>query len=87
MTQTIADWLETLQLGQYAERFVENGIDLNVLPELTDQFWKSSVSWSDTAANCCVISPIARLSRTVRLWPPPRLSRLDRTRLSAAGSR
>jgi class 3 adenylate cyclase/predicted ATPase len=37
MTQTIADWLETLQLGQYAERFVENGIDLNVLPELTDQ--------------------------------------------------
>src|SRR5450631_4022361 len=37
MTQTITDWLETLQLGQYAELFVENGIDLSVLPELTDQ--------------------------------------------------
>jgi class 3 adenylate cyclase/predicted ATPase len=36
MTQAIADWLETLQLGQYAELFVENGIDLSVLPELTD---------------------------------------------------
>jgi class 3 adenylate cyclase len=37
MTQIIRDWLETLQLGQYAERFFENGIDLSVLPELTDQ--------------------------------------------------
>jgi class 3 adenylate cyclase len=37
MTQTIADWLETLQLGQYTDLFVENGIDLSVLPDLTDQ--------------------------------------------------
>ena len=33
----IADWLEKLGLGQYALRFAENGIDLSVLPELTDQ--------------------------------------------------
>ena len=35
--QQIADWLEKLELGQYALRFAENGIDLGVLPELTDQ--------------------------------------------------
>ncbi len=33
----IADWLEKLGLGQYARRFNENGIDLSVLPDLTDQ--------------------------------------------------
>lgn len=33
----LADWLEKLGLGQYARRFNENGIDLSVLPDLTDQ--------------------------------------------------
>jgi class 3 adenylate cyclase/tetratricopeptide (TPR) repeat protein/ABC-type transport system involved in cytochrome c biogenesis ATPase subunit len=33
----IADWLETLGFGQYAQRFADNGIDLSVLPELTDK--------------------------------------------------
>ena len=31
--QQIADWLESLGLGQYAELFADNGIDLSVLPE------------------------------------------------------
>jgi hypothetical protein len=35
--QQISDWLEKLALEQYALRFAENGIDLDVLPELTDQ--------------------------------------------------
>ena len=35
--QQISDWLGKLGLGQYALRFAENGIDLDVLPELTDQ--------------------------------------------------
>jgi class 3 adenylate cyclase/tetratricopeptide (TPR) repeat protein len=35
--QQIADWLESLGLGQYAQRFADNAIDLSVLPELTDQ--------------------------------------------------
>jgi class 3 adenylate cyclase len=35
--QQLADWLEKLGLGQYAQCFVENGIDLGVLPDLTDQ--------------------------------------------------
>jgi hypothetical protein len=35
--QQIADWLEKLGLGQYAQRFAESAIDLDVLPDLTDQ--------------------------------------------------
>jgi class 3 adenylate cyclase len=35
--QQIADWLEGLGLGQYAQLFADNGIDLAVLPDLTDQ--------------------------------------------------
>jgi hypothetical protein len=35
--QQIADWLEKLGLGQYAQRFAENDIDVSVLPHLTDQ--------------------------------------------------
>ena len=35
--QRIADWLQKLGLGQYAQRFVENDIEIDVLSELTDQ--------------------------------------------------
>jgi class 3 adenylate cyclase len=35
--QKIEDWLEQLGMAEYAQRFVENGIDFAVLPDLTDQ--------------------------------------------------
>jgi class 3 adenylate cyclase/predicted ATPase len=35
--QRIADWLQKLDLGEYAERFVENKIDVSVLPHINDQ--------------------------------------------------
>ena len=35
--QQVADWLEKLGLGQYAQRFAENDIGFSVLPDLTDQ--------------------------------------------------
>jgi class 3 adenylate cyclase len=35
--QQIADWLEKLGLGQYAQRFAENEIDVSVLRHLSDQ--------------------------------------------------
>jgi hypothetical protein len=35
--QQVADWLEKLGMSEYAQRFVENRIDLSVLPDLTDQ--------------------------------------------------
>jgi hypothetical protein len=33
----IAEWLKTLGMSEYAERFAENGIDISVLRYLTDQ--------------------------------------------------
>src|SRR6516225_11541952 len=35
--QQIAEWLEKLGLGQYAQRFAENDIDFEILSDLTDQ--------------------------------------------------
>ena len=35
--QQVADWLEKLGLGQYAQRFAENDISFVILPDLTDQ--------------------------------------------------
>jgi class 3 adenylate cyclase len=35
--QQVAEWLERLGMSEYAQRFVENGIDFSVLPHLTDQ--------------------------------------------------
>ena len=35
--QQIADWLEKLDLSQYAQRFAENKIDVSVLRHLTDE--------------------------------------------------
>jgi SAM domain (Sterile alpha motif) len=34
--QQIAGWLEKLGMSEYAERFAENDIDVEVLEELTD---------------------------------------------------
>jgi class 3 adenylate cyclase len=38
--QQVADWLQKLGLGQYAQRFAENDISFSVLPDLTDQHLK-----------------------------------------------
>ena len=35
--QQIAEWLERLDLGQYAQRFSQKEIDVSVLPHLTDE--------------------------------------------------
>ena len=35
--QQVADWLEKLGLGQYGQRFAENGISIAALPHLSDQ--------------------------------------------------
>ena len=35
--QQITEWLEKLGMAEYAQRFVENDIDIDVLNELTDQ--------------------------------------------------
>ena len=35
-TNEMTEWLEKLGMSEYADRFVENRIDVSVLPELTD---------------------------------------------------
>ena len=35
--KTIADWLRQVGMHEYTQRFAENGIDLDILTELTDQ--------------------------------------------------
>ena len=35
--QQIAEWLKKLGMSEYAERFAESDIDIDVLSELTDQ--------------------------------------------------
>ena len=35
--QPIADWLNALGLGQYAQRFADNDIDASILRDLTDE--------------------------------------------------
>jgi hypothetical protein len=35
--QEIADWLKTLGMSEYEQRFAENGIDVSALRHLTDQ--------------------------------------------------
>ncbi len=37
MADDIAQWLEGLGLGQYAQAFAENGVDLEVLPDLGEK--------------------------------------------------
>ena len=34
---TIADWLASIGLGEYAQRFADNAVDLSVVPDLTEQ--------------------------------------------------
>ena len=36
MAEDIAQWLDGLRLGRYAQAFAEHGIDLDILPSLTD---------------------------------------------------
>jgi class 3 adenylate cyclase len=38
--QQIAEWLKELGMAEYTDRFVENRIDISVLPDLTDQHLK-----------------------------------------------
>jgi hypothetical protein len=38
--QQIADWLKKLGMSDYTDRFVENKIDISVLPDLTEQHLK-----------------------------------------------
>src|SRR5580693_7928564 len=76
--QQVADWLEKLGLGQYAQRFAENDISFSVLPDLTDQdLRRSAISTSMLYA--CGIKRLREDSTEEKLFGPLvlRNNRLD----------
>ena len=58
--QQIADWLKTLGMSEYAQRFAENDIDISVLRDLTDQDLKElGVSARASAEDAAAIAELA----------------------------
>ena len=55
--QQIADWLEKLNLGQYAQQFAGNDIDVSVLRHLTDADLEKIVFRLDIGAKYWQLSP------------------------------
>ena len=43
----MAEWLASIGLGEYAQRFAENAIDLAVLRDLTEHSRSSESCWMD----------------------------------------
>src|ERR1700746_528035 len=65
----IAEWLEKLGMSEYAQRFVENRIDLSVLPELTDQHLKDlGIALADRLK---MLRAIRELSNAAAPMPEP----------------
>ena len=67
--QQVADWLEKLGLGQYAQRFAENDIDFSVLTHLTDvDLEKIGVSLGHRRK---ILAAFAELAGSVQSPPQP----------------
>src|SRR5215470_9001226 len=62
--QRVADWLQTLGLEQYAQRFVENDISFSILPDLTDQDLKE-LGVASLGHRRQLLREIASLSKTL----------------------
>ena len=70
--QQIADWLKTLGMSEYADRFTQNRIDLSVLPELTDQHLKDlGIALGDRLK---MLRAIRELSNAAPTTPQPVLT-------------
>ena len=76
----IGDWLEKLGLGQYAQRFAENGIDLGVLPELTaEDFDRLGVLVGHRRK---MLRAVADLNKAESIVKPPRPRDAERRHLT-----
>jgi SAM domain (Sterile alpha motif) len=81
--QQIADWLKTLGMSEYAQRFAENRIDFSVLPDLTDQdLEKMGVILGDRRKMLRAISSLEGSAKPV----PPGRSRRRRSCGARQGS-
>ena len=68
--QQIADWLENLGLGQYAQRFAENDIKFSILSDLTDQDLKE-LGVSSLGHRRQLLRAIAELTSVEKNEPTP----------------
>ena len=70
--QQIGDWLKKLGMSEYAPRFVENRVDLSVLPDLTDQdLEKLGVLLGDRRKMLRAIRDLGRVSVAASAPPAP----------------
>ena len=73
--QQIAEWLEKLGMSEYAQRFAENGIDVSVLRDLTNQELRQSAYCSAIAgprdSNCRISSVGAWTNPQLFVCPTP----------------
>ena len=68
--QQITDWLDKIGMSEYAQRFAENGIDISVLRDLTDQDLRDiSVLLGHRRK---ILRAIGELSSAAPLTPPRR---------------
>ena len=68
----LAQWLEQLGMSEYTQRFAENGIDLSVLPHLTDQDLKDIGVLLGHRRK--ILAAIAEHSSGVKAPPPAELA-------------
>jgi uncharacterized protein YjiS (DUF1127 family) len=76
--QQIADWLNSLGMSEYAQRFAENRIDFSVLRDLTDQDLKDlGIVLGDRRK---ILRAIAELRTAPVVAPAGQLQRRRRSR-------
>ena len=80
----IAEWLASIGLSEYAQRFADNAIDLSVLRDLTEQDLKDLGVLLGLAARFCARS---RTLQPLLHRPKQRPKRCRGTKPSAAKSR
>jgi hypothetical protein len=66
--QRVADWLQKLGLGQYAQSFAENDIDFAVLSDLTDQDLENAAGATEQRAWHSHGTDMVECSYSVRLF-------------------
>jgi hypothetical protein len=76
--QQIADWLERLGMSEYAECFVENGIDLSVLPAGGSSYPDGSAG---TVGRCNGLRTRSLKPRPVAVSNRPTVTPLSRAQL------
>ncbi len=84
MADDIAQWLEQLGLGQYAQAFTDNGIDFDVLPRLTDDILKEfGLNLGDRLRLQTAIEAMAGVDTSIQsAAPEPQPAKAERRQLT-----